>query len=389
MQVDTARLENIGIDRIVLNNLKVLNFDELEKETRYTQNKELVEKVEYTEFGVFSMSYTRNSKDTGNIYDFSTLELNPSKLINGHNVYNSNLAQLKESIEIVLKKLETSGIKVDITEAKIKEVELDTTIVADFETLQEVILLIGRANYKKALVISSFKNEDIPRSIKKDRSLYLNSKISDFKKGNTGKVIKLYDKTFEMYLNHNIMLDKQLTRIEVLFGQDYYRNTMERMGLDNSLKSFLANDTLEEIFLKSLVSEVLTKPVKYLEKIKKNLAFEFNNFRRNERVKREFRKKLQQQGKEIPLYYKEERGVFKHLKDESWIFDFSFLIELVNEYVPLKHKGVFERQILKKYIHITNLSLYEFLLKKIFGEYFYTNYSTLSGDVKEAEKLEL
>lgn len=389
MQVDTARLENIGIDRIVLNNLKVLNFDELEKETRYTQNKELVEKVEYTEFGVFSMSYTRNSKDTGNIYDFSTLELNPSKLINGHNVYNSNLAQLKESIEIVLKKLETSGIKVDITEAKIKEVELDTTIVADFETLQEVILLIGRANYKKALVISSFKNEDIPRSIKKDRSLYLNSKISDFKKGNTGKVIKLYDKTFEMYLNHNIMLDKQLTRIEVLFGQDYYRNTMERMGLDNSLKSFLANDTLEEIFLKSLVSEVLTKPVKYLEKIKKNLAFEFNNFRRNERVKREFRKKLQQQGKDIPLYYKEERGVFKHLKDESWIFDFSFLIELVNEYVPLKHKGVFERQILKKYIHITNLSLYEFLLKKIFGEYFYTNYSTLSGDVKEAEKLEL
>lgn len=389
MQVDTARLENIGIDRIVLNNLKVLNFDELEKETRYTQNKELVEKVEYTEFGVFSMSYTRNSKDTGNIYDFSTLELNPSKLINGHNVYNSNLAQLKESIEIVLKKLETSGIKVDITEAKIKEVELDTTIVADFETLQEVILLIGRANYKKALVISSFKNEDIPRSIKKDRSLYLNSKISDFKKGNTGKVIKLYDKTFEMYLNHNIMLDKQLTRIEVLFGQDYYRNTMERMGLDNSLKSFLANDTLEEIFLKSLVSEVLTKPVKYLEKIKKNLAFEFNNFRRNERVKREFRKKLQQQGKDIPQYYKEERGVFKHLKDESWIFDFSFLIELVNEYVPLKHKGVFERQILKKYIHITNLSLYEFLLKKIFGEYFYTNYSTLSGDVKEAEKLEL
>ena len=237
MQVDITKLESIGIDRIVLNNLKVLNFDDLEKETRYTQKKEIVEKVEYTEFGVFSMSYTRNSRDTGDIYDFSTLELNPSKIINGHNVYNSNLAQLKESIEIVLKKLSNIGIEIDVTEAKIKEIELDTTIVADFETLQEVVLLIGRANYKKALVISSFRNEDIPRSIKKDRSLYLNSKISDFKKGNTGKVIKLYDKTFEMYLNHNIMLDKQLTRIEVLFGQDYFRNVMERAGLDNSLKS--------------------------------------------------------------------------------------------------------------------------------------------------------
>lgn len=389
MQVDITKLESIGIDRIVLNNLKVLNFDDLEKETRYTQKKEIVEKVEYTEFGVFSMSYTRNSRDTGDIYDFSTLELNPSKIINGHNVYNSNLAQLKESIEIVLKKLSNIGIEIDITEAKIKEIELDTTIVADFETLQEVVLLIGRANYKKALVISSFRNEDIPRSIKKDRSLYLNSKISDFKKGNTGKVIKLYDKTFEMYLNHNIMLDKQLTRIEVLFGQDYFRNVMERTGLDNSLKTFLLNDVLEDIFLKSLVNEMLTKPVKYLKKIKKNLAFEFNNFRRNERVKRQFRKKLKQQGKEIPAHYREERGVFKHLQNESWIFDFSFLVELVNEHVPVKHKGIFEKQILKNYIHVANLSLYEFLLKKIFGENFYTSCSTLSGYMENRDNAEL
>lgn len=139
MQVDITKLESIGIDRIVLNNLKVLNFDDLEKETRYTQKKEIVEKVEYTEFGVFSMSYTRNSRDTGDIYDFSTLELNPSKIINGHNVYNSNLAQLKESIEIVLKKLSNIGIEIDITEAKIKEIELDTTIVADFETFIKAV----------------------------------------------------------------------------------------------------------------------------------------------------------------------------------------------------------------------------------------------------------
>lgn len=389
MQVDTTKLEIIGIDRIVLNNLKILNFDELEKETRYTQNNEIIEKIEYTDFGIFSMSYTRNSKDTGDIYNFSTLELNPSKLINGHNVYNSSLVQLKDSIEIVLNKLEKNGIKIDITEAKIKEVELDMTLVADFETLQEVILLIGRANYKKALVISSFKNDDIPRSIKKDRSLYLNSKIKDYKKGNTGKVIKLYDKTFEMYLNHNTILDKQLTRVEVLFGQDYFRNVMERAGLDNSLKTFLINNKLEEIFLKSLINEILTKPSKYLEKIRKNLNFEFNNFRRNEKVKRQFRKKLKQQGKEIPAYYKEERGVFKHLKDESWIFDFSFLIELINEHIPLKHKSVFEKQVLKNYIHIANLSLYKFLLKKIFGEYFYTNYSTLTGTVKQHENARL
>lgn len=388
--VDTTKLEKVGIDRIVLNNLKILNFDELEKETRYTANNEIIEKIEYTEYGFFSMSYTRNGKkETGETYHFSSLELNPSKIKNGHNIYNANLIDLKESLEIVLKKLRDIGIELDITEAKIKEVEIDMTLVADFETLQEVILLIGRANYKKALVISSFRNEDIPQRLKRDRNLYLNSKISDLKKGNSGKTIKLYDKTFEMLLHHNIKLDKELTRIEVLFGQDYFRSIMDRVGLDNNLKTFITNDVLEDIFIKSLTTELLIKPIKYLKKIKKNLTYDFNNFRRNENVKREYRKKYINQGKEVPECYKEERGVFKYLKNNSWIFDFSFLVEIVNKNIISNHRKDFEKQILKNYIHITNLSLYKFLLKKVFGEYFYDYYNELVGIQKNNINLEL
>ena len=369
--VDTTKLEKVGIDRIVLNNFQILNFDELDKETKYTANNEIVEKIEYIEYGIFSLSYTKNSKgETGETYHFSSLELNPSKLKNGHNIYNANLTELRESLEIVLKKLESVGIKLDITEAKIKEVEIDMTLVIDFEELQEVILLIGRANYKKALVISSFRNEDIPQKLKRDRTLYLNSKVPDVKKGNTGKIIKFYDKTFELYIRQGIKIDKELMRIEVLFGQDYFRNIMERIGLDNSLKTFLMNNVLEDIFIKSLTNELLIKPKKYIEKIKKKLNYDFNNFRRNENVKREYRKRYIEQDKEIPEAYKEERGVFKYLKNNSWIFDFSFLLEVVNKNIISRHRQNFEKQILKNYTNITNLSIYNFLIKKVFGEFF-------------------
>ena len=357
--VDTTKLEKVGIDRIVLNNFQILNFDELDKEAKYTANNEIVEKIEYIEYGIFSLSYTKNSKgETGETYHFSSLELNPSKLKNGHNIYNANLTELRENLEIVLKKLESVGIKLDITEAKIKEVEIDMTLVIDFEELQEVILLIGRANYKKALVISSFRNEDIPQKLKRDRTLYLNSKVPDVKKGNTGKIIKFYDKTFELYIRQGIKIDKELMRIEVLFGQDYFRNIMERIGLDNSLKTFLMNNVLEDIFIKSLTNELLIKPKKYIEKIKKKLNYDFNNFKKNENVKREYRKRYIEQDKEIPEAYKEERGVFKYLKNNSWIFDFSFLLEVVNKNIISRHRQNFEKQILKNYKNITNLSIY-------------------------------
>lgn len=381
MLVDTSKLESVGIDRVVLNNFKVLNFDELEKK-EIIKSQEIIERLEIKD-EMYTMTCSRNSNATGEAYTFSTLEFNPNRLEDGHNLYNSNLLELYTNLQKILKSLKARGINVDITDAKIKEIEINTTLIVSFEILQEVILLIGRANYQKALGIYSFNHEDIPHLIRKERSLYLNAKMTDFKKGNTGKVIKLYDKTFEMFLNHNIVIDKELTRIEVLFGQDYFRNVMERLGLDNTLKTFLSNDVLEDIFFRSLKTELINKPNKYLEKIKKNLIFEFNNFKRNEKVKRQYREQLKALGKDIPDAYREERGVFEYLKKESWIFDFSFLLEITKEYISPKHRSIYEKQILKKYIKTTNLSLYEFLLKKIFGDNFFTNYTKIAGRDEE------
>ena len=90
--------------------------------------------------------------------------------------------------------------------------------------------------------------------------------------------------------------------------------------------------------------------------------------KRNEKFKRAEREKLQ--GKDIPAIYKEERGVFNYLEKNSWIFDYRFLYEIINEHISSKHRKDYEKQIIKKYMNINNLELYEKLLKNIFGRFF-------------------
>lgn len=364
--IDKSKLGKIGIDRVIINNFSILNFKTLEK-------KEIINKFEYSEKfelknSYFSLSYSNNLRASGEIYDISALEFNPTKFFNGHNIYNSNISEFRLCLERICKLLLEAGIEIDLTQAKIKEIEINTTVEQDFEELTEVLMLIGRANYQRALGIYSFFDENIPEKIRKDRSLYINTKIQDFK-NNPGKVIKIYDKTFEMCTNHNIFLEEKLTRLEVLFGRDYFRNIVEKYGLTNNLNDFLSNDIIEKIFIESLEKEILEKPKKHLLEIKKNLTYDFNNFRRNERFKRTEREKLKKLGKTVPIVFKEERGVFNYLKNKSWIFDYRFLCEIISEQISSRHKKDFERQI-KKYTNINNLELYEKFIKKIFGRFF-------------------
>lgn len=367
MQIDLSKLGKIGIDRVVINNFSVLNFEELEKK-EIVKAQDITEVIEVKD-EMYILTYSRKTRADNEVYSYSTLEFNPCKIADGHNIYNADLKELKDAIAAIIKSLQFRGIEIDVSEAKIKEIEINITLPLSFEKLREVVLLIGRANYKKALGMYSFSNENIPDLIKKDRSLYLNS--TEFKKENTGKVIKIYDKTFEIYTKQGILIDEELTRLEVLFGQDYYRSVVERFGSDNSLKAFIANDVIGEMFKQAITTEIVLRPQKYITVIKKRLTDEFLNFKRNEKVKREYRELLKIQKKEIPPEYKEERGVFEYLKKEAWIFDCSFLTEIINEHVTSKRRYDYVKQIEKKYKAIKNLSLLKDFLKKILGDFFY------------------
>lgn len=361
MRVDKSRLNKIGIDRVVINNFTISNFKDLEKKIINT-NLDYIEKLE-KKHQLFHLSYSINLK-AEKIYTVASLEFNPNKIRDKHNIYNSNPEEFMEQLNKIIQVLKREGIFLDIKEAKIKEIEINTTINTKFRELEEVMLLIGRANYRNALGMYSFNSRDIPREIKTERSLYLNSKL-DVKKEKTGKIIKFYDKSFEMLRNQNLMIDEELTRVEVLLGRDYYRTQMNLQGLTNELKD-LDYDAMEKLFRNSLINEIKIKPKKYLEEtLKKNLIYDFRNFKRNEAKKRQERARLKELEKDIPDCYKEQRGVFEYLLKESWIFDYSYLLEIVLKEVDTKHKQVYERQIKNKYLKSNNLEVYNNLLRSI------------------------
>ncbi|MGL5936752.1 MAG: hypothetical protein ACRCZI_14150 [Cetobacterium sp.] len=359
MIIDKNRLNRIGIDRVVLNNFKIANFESLEKRQIKSKH-ECIEKLE-KKTDLFILNYSVAKLAREELYTTASLEFNPNKIRDGNNIYNSSVSEFKEQLDAIVKILLDNGIWLDLTSATIKEIELNTTFVKNFGDLHEVLLLIGRANYKKALGMYSFSDSDVPSSIKYDRTLYINP-LAESK---NEKVIKFYDKSFEHRREWKSSLNVDLTRVEVLCGRDYYRRTVAKHGITNSIYD-LKDKILEEIFIKALEEEVSIKPTKYLETIKNNLYYGFFNFKRNEKVKREERKKLQDSGKEIPDYLRETKGVLKYLDKESWIFDYSFLQEMVLEEVDKRHKGDYLKQINKNYMHKNNKEVYEKLLKSIF-----------------------
>lgn len=358
-----ARLNKVGIDRIVINNFKILNFDSLEKK-QIKSNVENIQKLE-KKTELFNLTYSVTSQMDQELYTASSLEVNPNRIRDGNNIYNSTVEELYLALEKIVKILIKNGIEIDLSEAKVKEIEINTTFKTDFIDLTEVLLLIGRSNYKNSLGMYSFNSSNIPSSIRIERSLYINTKTNEYRKDITGKTIKFYDKTFELKRNHGIELDEKLTRVELLAGRDFYRCQVSKYGVTNSLKD-LKNEILKEIFIKAIETEVLIKPTNYLKIIKKSLVYDFFNFKRNEKVKREERVRLKQLSKEIPEIYKETRGVFEYLDKESWIFDYTFLQELVLNEVDSKHKNDYYKQIEKKYLNKTNKEVYEKLLKSIF-----------------------
>lgn len=365
MQINKSRLNKIGIDRIVLNNFNIKNFDRLNK-------KETITDIEYTEFfkeknKLFSLNYSTHLRSNGDMYIISSLEFNPNKIIEGHNIYNSTTEELLASIEYLLKKISKNGIELDITGAKVKELEINITFIQSFKKLEEVITMIGGANYKKSLGLHSYEHKKKLKNMKIDRSLYINSKMEENQRDIKGKVIKIYDKSFELKRNSNLEVDEYLTRVEVVAGRDYYREYMKSLDLTNSLTDLVENKKLlEALFKKSIDQELATKPREYIENIlKKRLKYDFINFRRNEKVKRIERKKLKEQGKEIPKYLKEERGVFEYLDRESWIFDYNYLLEIILTELNSKNRDKFSDQIVKKYKYKNNSKVFNNLLNVV------------------------
>ena len=114
MIVETLRLEKIGIDRIVLNNFKVENFLQLEKKKIIKQS-ETIERFEYNDNN-YSLTYSMIKNESGE-YNIATLEFNPGKMKEGHNLYNASIRDLKISLDEIVKEMMSKGVILDLEEA--------------------------------------------------------------------------------------------------------------------------------------------------------------------------------------------------------------------------------------------------------------------------------
>ena len=206
-KVEVNRLVKIGIDRVVFNGFKVLEDKENEKflKTRILEKDKYSEKMKWNENGIkLEVSKVKKENDVEN--ENVKLEFNPNKIMEKHNIYNSDLNTLEKAIEIVVETLKTHGITLDLSQAKIKEIELNLNLPLNVDKLEEVLDMLGSANSKRALCIKSAKGLST-RDIDKIRTFYINSVKS------TEKTIKIYDKTLEVFMKDRIKTDIPITRI--------------------------------------------------------------------------------------------------------------------------------------------------------------------------------
>lgn len=290
----------------------------------------------------YTLDSTTRLYTSGKETSFKNLRFNPNKILSGHNIYNSRETELKAALLILIKELFQKGIDINLNEAKIKDVEINLNFNKPFLEVEEAfkLLFISVPHFKK---ISRCTRNKSYKLMFQDETLLGNY---------TSTLVTVYDKTEE---SKKLDLDLDVTRLEWRFLNrtfSYYANKKEK---DNSLNSILNSfELIDGIFIENTKKKLLEEGIKHLESvIKVNLEKEFIAF-----------KKFNKFGKELGK--KEKRGVYKHLEESCWIFDYTLLIEVVNNH-DKPHKTRETKTILKNYSNHNNLEKLNYLMEFIFN----------------------
>ncbi len=289
---------------------------------------------------LFSMTYNYTLTETdGGLSEtcFNKLTFNPNKILRGNNIQNSSIEDLKMALEELKNILERDGIIVDFTNAKIADIVLSFSLFS--EVIVEVFLLFAKQHINFAKGIYSITNANRISDFKYDESLFIPlSKNTTF---------KIYSKDRESNLPY------KLTRLEYCLETSSYKYQCEKYGVDNSLSYLLSSENfIETLFRERLKKDFILKMFDYLEReVKPTLENKYKIFKQNNALAR-------QTGR------KEARDVYRYL-EQYWIFDYTFLIELVEKYNS-KNKGREIKRIREKYSKHNNLQKLNFILEIIF-----------------------
>ena len=330
----------IGIDKISLYNFQIQTnkvFKKLvEEKNHILKEKTIVADEFFSLISVYSL-FEENSEIKENIYNKITF--NPNVLLTGDNICNSSTEDLVKALEKLKNILNEKGIYVDFSETKIADIEINLNIPVDFDKYNEVFKLLSGQFYNTKTINALKLGEKISESEIRE---------SFFSRKNKNITFKVYSKTREKQLNTDI------TRMEYFLETAAYKYFFEKYGKDNSLKTLLESpNMLRILFLERAKKDFLLKSIRYIEnEIKPVLEREYLKFKHSNKLARRTGRK-------------EERNVYRYL-EKFWIFDYSFLIELIEKY-DKKHIIRETQRILKNYFQYDNLKKLNYLEEFIFS----------------------
>ena len=329
----------IGIDWISIYNFEI-KYHAKYKVTEEISQEYYQERIRIVE-PLFMLDTSVRLYASGKLTEYKILRFNPNKLLYGHNIYNSREEELLVVLERLKKTLYELGIELDLTDAKIKEIELNMNFNKSFKELKEALQLmfVGTPKLKK---ISDYEGGIVLKNMFTDGTFQSNWK--------SYKCIA-YDKKREIN-NENILLEP-LTRLEWQLNSYIYRYYLNKKELDTSLNTLLDNFWIVDFIFREHTQRLLAKKAyETLKKIKDQLESNWIAFKKTSKFSRE-------------NGIIQERNIYKYLEENCWIFDHIFLERLVEKYDKKNKKREIER-IRKRYIHHNNLEELNYLMDKIF-----------------------
>lgn len=334
---EKEKIFRIGIDKISLYNFS-LKTEKKFKTLTDSKDNYLKEKTIISEelFSIIT-SYTiyQNNNEVEESY-YNKITFNPNKILTGDNICNSSVEDLFTAMNKLKEILFKMGIEIDFSEAKIADIEINLNVPIDFEEYSQVFMLFFK-QLSNAKAISAITQSYQNKYFKIDESFFARlSKKSTF---------KVYSKDREKRLSTKI------TRLEYFFEDNSYKYFAEKFGANNTVIA-LTNKLLQEIFRYKATKDFIKKSFTYIEtELKPLLEREYLAFKQANKLARLSNKK-------------EERNVYKYL-EQFWIFDNSFLVDLVKKYNS-KNKSREINKIFEKYSQHDNLKKLNYLLELIF-----------------------
>lgn len=317
MILDLEKCLRFGVDKLSIYNFKLTCHNELkaiEDNESY-----LKESLYIREKGLFNLEYSITlMKNSNEVKEYSVLTFNPNRIIYGHNIYNSKKAEIDYALDKLLKTLKLRGISIDLSTAKIKDLEININFSVDYQEYYEVFLLM----------ISQLKNPKFFGEIKNSKKF--NEKFLDegFSDRTTRKIIRIYDKAKEVKAKEGIDIS-YLSRLEMTLFRPSINFFCKKNNIVNQF-NYIDDFFIEEIFKYYFERDINSRIDNFLLELSKVLESEYLAFKNTQKLARKSKKKVK---------YK----IYDYLK-QFWVFDKEQIISIIKQY-DNKHLGQEKRKI--------------------------------------------